>query len=75
MSKEIQNKEVILPGGLGSIINEGKVYDVTEVREETHPQYGFCGVTFTLRPEQGECKTEDADFEVIPQKQLPDANT
>lgn len=72
MSSEIQNNEKIISGDLGEIILDGKVQKIIQSKSD----YRNGSLTLTISQVvdhylNGVPKTEDADFEIIEPKQLP----
>lgn len=68
---ELQKDDITLPGGLGSAIIDGKVYDVVEKVIEDHGTFQFASTRLTMRPVQPhEQKTEDAEFEIVKPKEI-----
>ncbi len=76
MSKEIQKDEYYLPGGLGEvkIASSGTVHEITKA--ESNSADG--SVKLTITPQEFHRLywniTQDAEFEVLQPKQLPEVN-
>jgi hypothetical protein len=68
---ELQKDDITLPGGLGSAIIDGKVYDVVEKTREDHGAWQFASTKLTMRPVQpNEQKTEDAEYDIVKPKPI-----
>lgn len=70
MSNEVQKKDFILPGGLGTASIGGQIRPITEIKKGNKTRtvtltFGIVAKLFLDRH-----PTEDADFEVLQPKQI-----